>query len=152
MTALNCFVAPDAVHLFSDGALYEGPPAAKIAGFAAKVLPLPQFDAVVGVTGKYWATLMVAAALSESRCTSYDAMVDGFSEFIRRYVTHSAAIPGAPSSWGPFEIVLAGWSESSGKPNARLLTSYQREHPAWHFRPITRFQMPMVSPTFEFDR
>lgn len=149
MTALNCFLDKNAAHFFTDGAVYDAK-TATVQGFMSKVFPLPRYGAAFGVSGNAPVGLLLIGALADTSFRDFDDLADNLAETIGEYVVKSAP---TGIQWGTFNVVLAGWSIRDDKPRAVLFSSAARDgNPKNFAKPITRFQSPMVTPAFEFDR
>lgn len=124
MTALNCFVTTEAVHIATDGAGYlvDGSPC----GQNQKVAILGHLPAVIAIRGPVALIHAVTAGVAPS-FRDFDAMIaaapDSFRSIHAAYVKtmeaggHSAFIPRA------VEFVIGGYSNERRQVEAYLLSS-----------------------------
>lgn len=144
MSVMNCFLTADAAHVFTDGAIYT-PPDMTVVGFASKVLPLPQYPAVVSAVGALWVTPILGAALAESFARGFDELLDAFPQVIETYL---GKLPNR-EAFGPFTAGLAGWSVKDDRPAFGYVRSYGDEVPAFEITRATRFLCPAQSHTYD---
>ena len=145
MSALNVFLTPTEAHMFTDGALYEQETAI-VRGIGPKTIILPQYNAVIAATGLYWVSTLLVAAMSGLRYGSFDELADGLSDLMKKTIEKGASLPGMPSSWGKFEVAVAGWSEKTDAPAAFYLRGYaDGQDDAFVTYPATRFYSPDLS-------
>lgn len=106
MTAINLVLTPDALHVFTDGAVCS--PTGEIMGLQDKVGLFPHLAACVAVRGTIAHTRRIQIGLS--------GVAGDFQTLIDRAPT--IAVEGTLDLVGPhghgFEMVLAGWSPERG--------------------------------------
>lgn len=116
MSALNCFLTPDSAHVFTDAAIYE-PKNLKVAAFASKVTLLPQYNAVIGSTGRYYNLLLLSTAFAELEFDNFDHLASDFVPLVKRAVAKTnQIIPNGAEMWGEYTFGLAGWSPKQNAP------------------------------------
>jgi|GEM_PF-1749387 hypothetical protein len=116
MSALNCFLTPDAAHVFTDAALYE-PEKIKVGAFASKVTLLPQYNAVIGSTGRYYNQMLLSFAFAELQYDNFDCLAADFAPLVKRAVAKTNLIaPNGAYMWGEYTFGLAGWSPKQNSP------------------------------------
>jgi hypothetical protein len=145
MSALNCLVLPDGVHLWTDGqlnntgsAVLSGVMPAKCLGI--KMLPLPHMQAAVtcrGLMEHMWAfAMMIGSIEGESFSGGYDGIRYFVSRYFKGTVEAAAKVAGAgPLARvfsDPFQLVVGGWSKLRREPRAFFITSLESPlAPAW---------------------
>jgi hypothetical protein len=117
MSALNCFLTPDAAHVFTDAAIYE-PRNLTVGAFANKVTILPQYNAVIGSTGRFVNITLLGIAFAELQYENFDHLAEDFASVTKRAVARTNQIdPNNPNMWGDeFTFGLAGWSPKQNAP------------------------------------
>ena len=116
MSAFNCFLTPDAAHVFTDAAIYQ-PTNLKVGAFANKVTILPQYNAVIGSTGRFINLLLLGIAFAELEYDNFDLLADDFASVVKRAVARTNQIdPNNPDMWGEYTFALAGWSPKQNAP------------------------------------
>jgi hypothetical protein len=117
MSALNVFLTADAAHVFTDAAVYE-PKNLKVGAFANKVTILPQYNAVIGSTGRFVNITLLGIAFAELQYENFDHLADDFASVVKRAVARTNQIdPNNPDMWGDeFTFGLAGWSPAQNAP------------------------------------
>lgn len=143
MSVLNCFLTPDAAHVFTDGALFT--PDMTVAGFASKVIPLPHFPAVLSAVGSLWITPLMAAALAESTLIDFDDLLDAFPRIVE---TSLGKLPNG-NTFGHFTAGLAGWSAKHGRPAFGCVRTFDEELPAFELQRATRYISPSQSHIYD---
>jgi hypothetical protein len=153
MSALNCFVTPHAVHIFTDGGHYDLD-TISVRGIGNKVVPLPHYNAALAGIGLTFIPGALAMTMLTRSFGGFDGLIAAFPSFVRQSVETMRKYPGYPSDWGQFELIVLGWSEAQNGPVAYHLSGYAKgDQPAWHFQEVTRFRAPN-DPSFrevEFD-
>lgn len=120
MSALNVFLFPDVIHVWTDGALYDADGTLLMS--TTKVGPLPHLNAAVMTRGPALALPLLTHCLGVLFST-FDDLVVGLSEAVAQFVTYQGEVLGECSHGTTFEVVVAGWSESRGQPEAYLVRS-----------------------------
>jgi hypothetical protein len=117
MSAFNCFLTPTEAHTFSDAAIYLSTNL-KIAAFASKMTILPQYNAVIGSTGRFVNLTLLGIAFAELQYENFDHLADDFASVVKRAVARTNQIdPNNPDMWGDeFTFGLAGWSPAQNAP------------------------------------
>lgn len=123
MTAVNVIVCPDAVHLVTDGAAVDRE--GRLATIAMKVIPLPHMLVALAYSGP--ANFLSAMADLAGSCgASYDDLRDGLA-------AHTDRISGAAINQHglAFQVVVAGWSLRSRRPEAFTFNTHGNGAPAY---------------------
>jgi hypothetical protein len=117
MSAFNCFLTPTEAHVFSDAAIYE-PRNMMVGAFANKVSILPQYNAVIGSTGRFVNITLLGIAFAELQYENFDLLADDFGSVVKRAVARTNQIdPNNPNLWGDdYTFGLAGWSPKQNAP------------------------------------
>lgn len=140
MSALNAFVTADAVHLFTDGAVYLTGDST-VVGWMTKVFNLPAFDAVVGFVGTPQSALLSVAAAADVRATDFDGFMDVFGGKLK--TAAAQARRGGQPFMESCELVVAGWSKSKDELQAHAIAGFSDNgRPAFEMRPVTKFLRP----------
>ncbi len=131
MSAVNILVQRDAVHILSDGAVYDDHAVFKHA--APKVVALPNLNCAIALRGPAIAPPLVANIFSGG-ASNYDDLKHRIFDLLKeaigavQHVTRSAFGSNA-------QLFVAGWSE--GRPDAySVLTRPTDGLPAWTPIPI----------------
>ena len=90
MSALNCFLTSTEAHVFSDAAVYE-PRKMTVGAFANKITLLPQFNAVIGSTGRFINLTLLGIAFAELQHDDFDHLADDFASVVKRAVARTRA-------------------------------------------------------------
>lgn len=149
MTALNLFVGPDGIDIFTDTVIYDMARGAAVAGFASKVILLPHHNAVMAATGFSWVAIVMAGVVATSGIQSFDDLVQRLSSLVSEAVNRD---PAGAACFGTFELVIAGFSESRENPEAYIIRSFPHQGwPEWSVRKISNHTSPKVQLRFNPD-
>ncbi|RXH36643.1 hypothetical protein XH99_06665 [Bradyrhizobium nanningense] len=124
MTAINCLVTSDAVHLFTDAGQAD-PASMRLQAISSKVALLPEYNAVFAANGMTFVEQLFRSVIAQSRFDDFDALVSAFPEVIKRAI-ESGTHYGMPAVWPNCEIILAGWSPRLDVPAAFVFASYDK--------------------------
>jgi hypothetical protein len=143
MSALNCFLTSDAAHVFSDASVYL-PTNLKVAAFANKVTILPQYNAVIGSTGRFVNITLLGIAFAELEFDDFDHLASDFASVVKRAVARTNQIdPNNPDMWGDeFTFGLAGWSPAQNAPAFFSVKSAAGNGEELAAVPATKFYSP----------
>lgn len=120
MTAINVIRHADAVHVLTDGHGQSSDLAGPIT--IAKVFPLPHLNAVVAIRGPALGLGLVASTLGTAR--SYDDLKRSAHTLVRSvWIVHKELL--ARNPWTDFDLVIAGWSETTG-PDSYMIINHRR--------------------------
>lgn len=152
MTTINCFLTPDAAHVFTDGA-FTDMASMSVAGFGNKVAYLPKQNALIASTGFAHVPSLLAGAMMNFDSDSFDELIEQFETTVSCVV--AAARPNlqkieqSPSQYlSHFEAIVVGWSKKGNAPAAYQTQSTDcADKPVTTPRPITRY----VRPSFDGD-
>ena len=114
MSALNVYLAPDQIQVWTDGALYDAD--GTLLSVNTKVAPLPHLNAVVALRGPGLALPLLAHHLGTF--PSFDALIAELVPAIQEAWTVHESIFDMCSHGPDFELVVAGWSGQHGCPEA----------------------------------
>lgn len=150
MSALNVFRTAEAVHIYSDTAVFDLSKGLAVGGFGSKVYPLPRQNAVMASTGQNWLAPVLAQSIGFDGVDTFDGLVGKLSNIVRDTLARDAQQAGALKP-GRFEVVVAGVSESTGEPAAWLMRNYDHgELKAFQVYPLNKLLWPEV-PHEEYD-
>jgi hypothetical protein len=141
MSAFNCFLTPTEAHVFSDAAIYE-PRNMTVGAFANKVTILPQYNAVIGSTGRFVNITLLGIAFAELQYENFDLLADDFASVVKRTVARTNQIdPNNPNMWGDdYTFGLAGWSPKQNAPAFFVVASGAGKEVA--AEPATKYYSP----------
>lgn len=120
MTAINVITHADAIHLLTDGEIFslEGPKAN-----VGKVHLLPHINAAISLNGPALALGIMATQMSQA--ATFDEMKPLVAPTLQAVIKHFSGV------WWDLEgqetqmsVVVAGWSESSGQPEAYVVANH----------------------------
>lgn len=158
MSALNCYIGDDAVHLFTDGNIFNVSDVSARKGNGNKIAILPKFNAVVGATGMHGIPLIVDGFLLDRGYETFDELAEGFGPFMKYAVDSfrnaQKLVPTNPvvADWGQFEAILAGWSDFKDAPQAFLVREFVHQGvPAFTATEITEHYAPFA-PGMQYHR
>ncbi|RCS21435.1 hypothetical protein DUT91_24140 [Phyllobacterium salinisoli] len=148
MSASNCFVGNDNIQVFSDTAVYDLENGGAIHGFGNKVVPLLHHRAVISCTGYAWVSIIVSGCISASGAETFDDLAARLPDIVKDMTTRDR-----DAKFGNFEVLLAGFSESTGEPAAYVLTGYPKNGwPAFTMKKVSSFISPFIERRqFDFD-
>jgi hypothetical protein len=128
MTAINVLKQKAAVHVMTDGAHYAAN--GMLVGIAPKIYPLPHLRAAVATRGSKAMHIMGPDALGNCFET-YDELKLSAVDRMRDIVGMLDEIFKATAFGSDFDLIVAGWSESSG-PDSYLVCNHARHgQPPW---------------------
>lgn len=116
MTAINIIRQKNAVHMITDAAGYDE--RGVLLTIGPKAWPLPHLNAVFAARGPKLLSPLIADMLAQS-ATSYDALKGEFADI----VISGCGRLGLVDDQAPFQLAVAGWSESHG-PDSYVLTNH----------------------------
>ena len=149
MSAMNVFVSDDRIDLFTDTVIYDLAKNGAVHGFGSKVIPLPHQGAVLAGTGYSWVTIFMAGAIAGSGAERFDDLAENISTIVQKEI---ASMPAAAStSFGKFEILIAGFSEKRNAAEAYVLYGYSHlGWPAYHVKKFKKYVSPAANvPKFD---
>jgi len=112
MTAINAFIRGREVHVLTDAAYLEA--TGRLVFIGSKIGLLPHVNAVCVTRGEGEIEGAFRAMLGTA-FTSFDALTSGFRQAVQKVIDGHDAGRG----YAPFEVMAAGISEFSGKPDIR---------------------------------
>jgi hypothetical protein len=118
MSAITLVREESAVHIVTDGAAFIGD---RVVGYATKQLPIPHLPAVVAVRGTSVATYSMWGFAS-THFADYDDMKARFAGLVRKSLL---------CRWWNLEVVVAGYSASSGIDAYTFASRDRKNIPAW---------------------
>lgn len=122
MSSVVAICQTDAIHLVTDGALYDHE--GTVTAFQSKIIPLRSAGSVLALRGASWAagplTLILGAA------DSFDQAIDRLPDLMERMVIQFNDKLGldVPSVDRDFEVTIAGWSSKYGRFVVAVASSY----------------------------
>ena len=120
MTAVNIFVLPDQVRVWTNGACVDAD--GVLVSIDQKVGLLPHLNAVIAVRGPA-AALAFATFWLGSCHETFDGMVDGMGGTLSRMIEHHSEAWRARGPGVTFELLAAGFSESRRAPEVYWIES-----------------------------
>lgn len=124
MTSHAVICCSDAVHVVTDGGLFDQKTGVLV-GFGNKALILSHLNAVLVCRGALAMGLLVPMMVSAN--SSFDELRKNIGPQLRKQIEPHANIDAQHGhTWGEFDVVLAGFSESKG-PTCILMLSF--DHP-----------------------
>ncbi|MGE0524379.1 MAG: hypothetical protein AB7O60_15265 [Variibacter sp.] len=134
MSALNVFVTPDAVHLWTDGAGYDAD--GTLLSIEQKIAINGAMPAVIASRGSVL-FLALLAEEAKNRHSTFDGLVGGAIDLVRTLTEMQAAPILAACCAKELDFCFAGWSAERGRPEAYLLYNHETcGLPRWQMIPI----------------
>lgn len=134
MTAINMIVHPKAVYILTDGAGYK--PDGEILTIQQKVIALSPLNTVLAARGVV-ALLHAYAEHISSSFSSFDDLLAGVISNVRAMGEHLRTGLSAEVIDAPFDLMIAGWSESRDRGEVYGLFNHETYGlPAWSLVPI----------------
>lgn len=113
MSSVVAICQTDAIHLVTDGAMYDRD--GLVTGFQSKIIPLHSAKSVIAVRGAGWAFLPLEAFLRFA--TSFDQALERLPDLMERMIAGHIAELGTDihPAEREFEVTIAGWSSKYGR-------------------------------------
>lgn len=141
MSAMNCFIGTNDVHLFTDGANYDTDAGGEVRGISSKVLPIPHLCAVVCSVGTGWATTMIGVELTLTHVADLEDLIEAFPSIVLSTAQKAENIPAMPPI-GITNFLLCGWSEVSGPVAYSLWTADMDGCRAYEMNQVRDYRSP----------
>lgn len=132
MTAINVLRQSHAVHLISDGAIYDDE--GVLISAAPKAFALPHINAAIAVRGTVPGQAVLATTLAMK--PSYDALKSAAPEQLRAALIASQRLSTSNLTENQLQLFVVGWSETTGPDAYTVLTQPSGDSPAWTVLPI----------------
>lgn len=126
MSAINVLLQSNAVHVFTDAAIYQ--PDGALVGIGPKQRLLPHLNAAMAMRGAYLGLAPIAEELSAA--PSFDALREGVVPTLQACAEYYAHLLNQCAAGPDFEIVVGGVSETTG-PSAYIIASHNRYGEPW---------------------
>lgn len=127
MTAINILKQRDAVHILSDGAMWNAEGC--VIANAPKCFQLPHVNAAVAIRGPALGLPMIAECMSGFN--GYDDMKRGAVDALHSAIDSIRAMTQHPDLFGDVQLFVGGWSESTDSDAYTILTEPSSGVPAW---------------------
>lgn len=113
MSSVVAICQTDAIHLITDGAMYDRN--GVVVGLQSKIIPLHLAKCVLAVRGSNWAALPLESILRFA--DSFDIVIERLPDLMERMIAvHTEELgPDLHSAVRDFEVTVAGWSAKFGR-------------------------------------
>ncbi|NTG65390.1 hypothetical protein [Rhizobium rhizogenes] len=122
-----------------------------VEGFGSKVIPLPHRGAVMACSGFSWVSIVIAGVIASSGSQTFDDLVQSLSDTVRNAIARDKS---SSLTFGNFELLIAGHSESRSGPEIHVLCGYRTGgNPPFHMVKLNKFTSPMIGfVNFDHDK
>lgn len=123
MSSVVAICQTDAIHIITDGAMYDRNGA--VLGFQSKIIPLHLAKSVIAVRGASWAALPLEGILRFA--DSFDQALERLPDLMERMMASHIEELGAdlhPAD-REFEVTIAGWSAKFGKLMVAVASTFK---------------------------
>jgi len=127
MSSVVAICQTDAIHLVTDGALYDDD--GTVVGFNSKVIPLHLANSVLALRGASWAAAPLELILGAA--SSFDQAIERLPDLMERMIVQFNEKLGPDVSWvdRDFEVTIAGWSSKYGRFVVAVASSFAPDDP-----------------------
>jgi hypothetical protein len=123
MSSVVAICQTDAIHIITDGAMYDRK--GVVLGFQSKIIPLHLAKSVIAVRGASWAALPLEGILRFA--DSFDQVLDRLPDLMERMIAaHIEELgPDLHPADREFEVTAAGWSAKFGRLMVAVASSFK---------------------------